>query len=192
MVQVLPPFLLSLFDSSGLDLGASLLARLQAVTLKAEGDDCAGFSDPPISSSSAPSIPTLRHDSLLLTTLKERSVEDEITDVKRADSQPGESLFKEVVLETDIGLKSFSWDISFIASAEIIFDDLSPPTVSGRNKFASSLENMDQSRVEFSVLGGLKGQVSFGRIFSSVDMQLCDHSGIGAPKRFLYTPSAKK
>ena len=38
MVQVLPPSLLSLFDSSGLDLGAGLLARLQAVTLKAEGD----------------------------------------------------------------------------------------------------------------------------------------------------------
>ena len=169
-----------------------MLARLQAAILQAEGNDCAGFSGPPVNSYSGLSIPSLRNDSLLLTILKKRSVEDEITDVTRANSQPGESFFKEVMLETDIRLKSFSGDISFTTSPESIFNYLSPPTASRRDKIASSLESMDQSRVEFSYQGGLEGQVSFGGLSSSVDRQLRDRSGIEIPKRFLRTQLAKK
>ena len=127
-----------------------------------------------------------------MTTLKDRSVEDDITDVKRTNSQPGKLFLKEVVLETDIGSKSFSGDIGFAASIKNIFDDLSPSTALGRDEFASSLESIDQSRVEFGDQGGLEDQMSFVGISSSTDIQIGDRSGIWIPKRFLRTPSVKK
>ena len=135
-----------------------MLDRLQAATLQAEGDGCAGFSGPPVNSCSRLSIPSLRNESLLLTTLKGRSVEDEITDGKRSGLQPGGAFLEEAVLKTDIGLKSFSGDVSFATSTKSIFEDLSPSTVPGRNKFTSSLESMDQLRVDFREQGGLKGK----------------------------------
>ena len=52
-----------------------------------------------------------------MTTLRERIVEDEITDGKSGDLQPSEALLGESGLETDIGLKSFSGDIGFADSA---------------------------------------------------------------------------
>ena len=90
MVQVSHTSLPSPSDFSRSDSRAGLLARLQAATLQAEDDDYASFSDPPESSSFAPSILSLRNESQFLTILKERSVEDKITDVKSMDSQPGE------------------------------------------------------------------------------------------------------
>ena len=53
----------------------------------------------------------MRNESSLLTTLKERY---------RLESQPGESLLEEAVLETDIRLKSFSGDIGFAILASIL------------------------------------------------------------------------
>ena len=52
----------------------------------------------------------MRNESSLLTTLKERY---------RLESQPGESLLEEAVLETDIRLKSSSGDIGFTTLASI-------------------------------------------------------------------------
>ena len=95
MVQVSPPSLSSPSGSTGSVAGSGLLDRLQVASLQA---------DLPVSSSSGPSIPSLRNGSPLLTTLRERIVEDEITDGKRGDLQPGESLLGESGLETDIGL----------------------------------------------------------------------------------------
>ena len=90
MVQVSHTSLSSPSDFSRSDSRAGLLARLQAATLQAEDDDYASFSNPPVSSSFAPSILSLRNECPFLTILKERSVEDKITDVKSMDSQPGE------------------------------------------------------------------------------------------------------
>ena len=53
----------------------------------------------------------MRNESSLLTTLKERY---------RLESQLGESLLEEAVLETDIRLKSFSGDIGFAILASIL------------------------------------------------------------------------
>ena len=86
MVQVSPPSSPSPSGSTGSVAGSGLLERLQAASLQA---------DPPVSSSSDPSIPSLRNGSPLLTTLRERTVEDELTDGKRGDLQPGESLLGE-------------------------------------------------------------------------------------------------
>ena len=127
-----------------------------------------------------------------MTTLRERTVEDEIADGKRGDLQPDESLLGESGLETDIGLKSFSGDIGFADSAGSIFEDLSPSTALGRDRFATSLENIDQSRVEFRGQEVLEGQVSFGGISTSAESRLRVRSRIEIPKRYPHPLSTKK
>ena len=192
MVQMLRPSLSSPSESSNSNTGAGLLARLQVASLQSKDNDRAGFSGPPVSSSSVPFIPSLKNESPILSTLNERSVEDEITNGKRSGSQLGESFLEEVVLDTNTGLKSFSGHIGVTASVEIIFEDLSPVTAPVDDQFASSLESMGRPRVEFGEQGGLEGQAAFGRLSSSSEIQLRDCSVISVPSRFIRTPSVKR
>ena len=77
MIQVSPP-----------SLSSGFLAWLQAATFQSEDNDCASFFDPPVSSSSAPSIPSFRKESPLLTILKEISVEDEKKKTVKSNLNP--------------------------------------------------------------------------------------------------------
>ena len=86
MVQISPPSLSSPFDSTGSDTGAGLIVCLQVAALQSKNNDCTGLSNPPVSSSSTPSIPSFRNESIILSTLKGRSLEDEIMDEKRGGS----------------------------------------------------------------------------------------------------------
>ena len=69
-------------------LSSGLLAWLQAATFQSEDNYCASFFDPPVSSSSTPSIPSFRNETPLLTIFKERSVEDEKKKTVKSNLNP--------------------------------------------------------------------------------------------------------
>ena len=73
-----------------------------------------------------------------------------------------------------------------------MFEDLDPSTALGRDRFAISLENIDQSMVEFRGQEVLEGQVSFDGLSTSAESRLCDRSRIEIPKRYLHPLPTKK
>ena len=80
MVQISPSFLSFPSYSTDADVEYRLFACLQVVSLQSNDNDCAGFLERLVSSKSAPSIPSLRNESPIFSTLREIPTNEEITD----------------------------------------------------------------------------------------------------------------